>query len=90
MGTPLNCFCSERFLFVNVFYVIINKMREQNTKTKNMAQEKQDSIFKKMSASKKIKLTSELSSFCLKLNSLNGNNKSRKTSSGDSQDSWQS
>jgi len=43
-------------------------------------QEIQDEIFKKMSAEKKIKLSSELTSFCLKLNRLNGNNKPRKTS----------
>ena len=45
-------------------------------KTKT-AQEVQDNIFRKMSAEEKIKLTSEFSSFCLKLNKLNkyGNRK---------------
>jgi len=50
---------------------------KKNIKT---AQEFQDGVFKKMSPSKKIKLTSELTMFCLKLNRLNGNYKSRKTS----------
>jgi len=49
-------------------------------KIKKTGQERQDEIFQKMSANKKIKLASELTLFCLKLNSLNGNNKSRKTS----------
>lgn len=40
-------------------------------KTKKTAQDIQDEIFRKMSASKKIKLVSDLSSFCLKLNRLN-------------------
>ena len=53
-------------------------------KVKKTAQEMQDEIFRKMSADKKIRLTSELASFCLKLNSLNGNNRSRKTSNNDS------
>ncbi len=45
-------------------------------KTKS-AQEIQDNIFCKMSAEKKIRLASEFSSFCLKLNKLNkyGNRK---------------
>jgi len=45
-------------------------------KTKT-AQEIQDNIFRKMPAEGKIKLTSEFSSFCLKLNKLNkhGNRK---------------
>lgn len=52
-----------------------------NEKRKS-AQEIQDEIFRKMSASKKIKLASELTMFCLKLNRLNnGNRKPRKTSS---------
>jgi len=55
--------------------------------TKKTAQELQDEIFKKMSAERKIKLSLELTSFCLKLNSLNGNIKPRKTSYQDSQDS---
>jgi len=48
--------------------------------TRKTAQERQDEIFRKMSAERKIKLSSELTSFCLKLNSLNGDIKSRKTS----------
>jgi len=59
-------------------------MKKENIKTKKTAQEIQDEIFRKMSASKKVKLTSELTSFCLKLNSHNGNNKPRKTSHKDS------
>jgi len=55
-------------------------MKKKNAKTEKLAQEKQDKIFQKMSASKKIKLASELALFCLKLNRLNGNNKPRKTS----------
>lgn len=51
--------------------------KSKTKKTKNM-QDIQDSIFKKMFAQKKIHLASELSSFCLKLNSLNGNIKSRR------------
>ena len=43
------------------------------------AQDIQDEIFRKMSASKKIKLASELTMFCLKLNRLNANRGSRKT-----------
>lgn len=43
-------------------------------------QEIQDEIFRKMPASKKLKLASDLTMFCLKLNRLNGNNKSGKTS----------
>lgn len=43
------------------------------------AQEIQDEIFRKMSADKKIKLTFAMSNFCLKLNNLNGRNKSVKT-----------
>ncbi|OGD30045.1 hypothetical protein A3J02_01030 [Candidatus Azambacteria bacterium RIFCSPLOWO2_02_FULL_46_11] len=45
------------------------------------AQEIQDEIFRKMPADRKIKLASELTMFCLKLNHLNGNYKSGKTSS---------
>jgi hypothetical protein len=51
-----------------------------NSKIKKNPQDIQDDIFKKMSAGKKIRLTSELSAFLLKLNSLNGNIKPRKTS----------
>ncbi len=47
---------------------------------KNSAQEIQDEIFRKMPADKKIKLTFAMSNFCLKLNDLNGRNKSIKTS----------
>jgi len=42
------------------------------------AQDKQDEIFRKMSANKKIKLSSGLTMFCLKLNKLGGNYKPRK------------
>lgn len=49
-------------------------------KVKKTAQEIQDEIFRKMSASKKIRLTAQLTELCLKLNSLNGNNRSRKNS----------
>ncbi|PJC47631.1 MAG: hypothetical protein CO034_01765 [Parcubacteria group bacterium CG_4_9_14_0_2_um_filter_35_11] len=55
-------------------------MKRKSMKIKKTGQERQDEIFQKMSANKKIKLASELTLFCLKLNSLNGNNKSRKTS----------
>lgn len=51
------------------------------SKKKNVATEIQNEIFRKMSASKKIKLASELTMFCLKLNRLNGSHKSRKTTS---------
>ncbi len=59
-------------------------MRNKKNKKQKTAQERQDEIFRKMSADRKVKLTSELSSFCLKLNSLNENNKPRKTSSQNS------
>ena len=59
-------------------------MKKENVRTNKRAQEIQDEIFRKMSADRKIKLSSELTSFCLKLNSLNGNNKPRKTSYQDS------
>lgn len=55
-------------------------MKKRNIKINKRAQEIQDEIFRKMSAERKIKLSSELTSFCLKLNSLNGNIKPRKTS----------
>ena len=55
-------------------------MEKKNIKTKKTAQDMQDKIFRKMPAEKKIRLSLELTSFCLKLNSLNGNIKSRKTS----------
>lgn len=60
--------------------IITVGMEKKNIKTKKTAQDIQDEIFKKMSAEKKIGLALELTSFCLKLNSLNGNIKSRKTS----------
>ena len=47
---------------------------------KKLAQEIQDEIFRKMTADKKIQLAFAMSSFCLKLNHLNGRNKSIKTS----------
>lgn len=47
-------------------------------KKKKTAQEIQDDVFRKMPAEKKLRLAFELSSFCLKLNSLNGNIRSRK------------
>lgn len=50
-------------------------------KKKITAQEIQDNIFRKMSADKKIKLVSKLTMFCLKLNRLNGNYRSRKITS---------
>lgn len=53
---------------------------KKNIKIKKTAQEIQDEIFRKMPVEKKIRLASELTSFCLKLNSLNGNIKPRKTS----------
>ena len=46
-------------------------------KLKKNPEEIQNGIFRKMPAGKKVRLVSELSSFCLK---LNGNIKSRKTS----------
>jgi hypothetical protein len=55
-------------------------MEKTKAKKVKSVQDIQDNIFKKMSAQKKIHLVSELSAFCLKLNSLNGNIKSRKTS----------
>lgn len=54
-------------------------MKDNSLKTAKKAEELQDRIFKEMPAEKKIKLTSELSSFCIKLNSLNGNIKPGKT-----------
>ena len=44
-------------------------------------QEIQDDIFMRMSASKKLKLASELTMLCMKLNKLNENSKPGKTSS---------
>ncbi len=55
-------------------------MKVKNIKKLKSMEDRQDKIFKKMPAEKKIHLVSELSSFCLKLNSLNGNLKSRKAS----------
>jgi hypothetical protein len=48
-------------------------------KKKKTAKEIQDEIFRKMPADKKIKLASELTMFCLKLNRLND----RKIGNGD-------
>lgn len=42
------------------------------------ATQKQDQIFKKMSADKKLRLASKLTFLCLKLNNLNGNHRSTK------------
>jgi len=50
-------------------------------KRKKSAQDIQDDIFRKMSADKKIKLASQLTMLCLKLNRLNGDYKPRRTSS---------
>ena len=55
-------------------------MNKRSKKANKTAQDIQDGIFRKMSADKKIKLSSELAAFCLKLNSLNGNIKPGKTS----------
>lgn len=52
--------------------------KELRTKIKKSAQEMQDEVFRKMTVAKKIKLASELTAFCVKLNHLNGNYKSRK------------
>ena len=59
-------------------------MASNTLKSKNTPEEIQDKIFKKMPAGKKIRLASELSSFCLKLNSLNGAIKPGKNSLGNS------
>ncbi|MBU3934562.1 hypothetical protein KKC00_01190 [Patescibacteria group bacterium] len=55
-------------------------MKKNNLRKKKSPQEIQDEAFRKMPAAKKIRLVSELSSFCLKLNSLNENIKPRKAS----------
>lgn len=60
----------------------------RSVKNKKTAQEIQDDIFRKMPAEKKIKLSCELTGFCLKLNSLNGDNKPGKTSFSDNQNSF--
>jgi len=57
---------------------------KNNLKKKESPEEIQDEIFRKMPAGKKIRLVSELSSFCLKLSYLNGNIKPRKASPGNS------
>jgi hypothetical protein len=54
------------------------KIRQKLDK-KLSVQDRQDEIFRKMTADKKIKLCSGLIVFCLKLNQLHGNNQSRKT-----------
>lgn len=46
-----------------------------DNKARKSAQDIQDEIFRKMPADKKIRLTFAVSSFCLKLNNLNGRNK---------------
>ncbi len=46
-------------------------------------QEMQDSVFRKMSAGRKIKLVSDLTKFCLKLNQLNEYRDGRGTTGGD-------
>jgi hypothetical protein len=56
------------------------KLMIRMKKSRKMAQDIQDDIFRKMPAERKIKLSCELTAFCLKLNSLNGANKPRKTS----------
>lgn len=56
-------------------------MRKKSKIKEGEARDLQDKIFRKMPASKKIKLASELTMFCLKLNRLNGNRKPRKTAS---------
>ena len=61
----------------------MNKLKKNlpvDRQGKKTAQEIQDDIFRKMPADKKIKLSCELTDLCLKLNSLNGNSKPRKTS----------
>ena len=55
-------------------------MKNNNLKIEKKPEEIQDEIFRKMPANKKIRLVFGLSSFCLKLNSLNGNIKPGKTS----------
>lgn len=49
-------------------------------KIKKSAQEIQDEIFRKMPVAKKIRLASELTAFCVKLNQSDGNYRHRKTS----------
>lgn len=49
-------------------------MKLKTVQKSKTAQERQDDIFRKMSASKKVKLVSDLAIFCLKLNHLNGRN----------------
>lgn len=57
------------------------KIKSRSVDDSFNVQKIQDEIFKKMPADRKIKLASELTMFCLKLNRLNGNYKSGKTSS---------
>jgi len=59
---------------------LLNKIPMKN-KRKKSAQDIQDDIFRKMSADKKIRLASQLTMLCLKLNRLDGSYKPRKTSS---------
>lgn len=53
----------------------------------NSAQNRQDMIFRKMSASKKLEIASKLTMFCLELNRSYGNNRSKKTSRKNCSDS---
>ena len=54
-------------------------MKKQSIKIKKTAQERQDEIFRKMSARQKIKLALDLSLLCLKLNRKNGKIRPRRT-----------
>lgn len=75
-------FCRNPWL-IAPSYAKIRIMKQEKIKQrlnkKLSAQDRQDEVFRKMTADKKIKLSSELTLFCLKLNQLHGNNKSRKT-----------
>ncbi len=61
-------------------YNLVMNMKPKIKSKHPTAQEIQDRIFWKMSVAKKIKLASELTAFCVKLNRLNGNYRHRKTS----------
>ena len=53
---------------------------EKNLKTyKRSAQDIQDEFFRKISADRKIDIASKLTMFCLELNHLNGDNRSKKS-----------
>ena len=56
-------------------------MKKDLKKNVEIVQEMQDEIFRKMSVTKKIRVTFGLNSLCSKLNSIHGNTKPRKTSS---------